>query len=1616
MKMDFEKQSLNKVSTLLQEGMLGNRPPDSLRNSMIPRYMASSIENISPFRMLIKRVNNLIKQIHGETEEPKEEKEASKDPPSQEEESSTNLPVGFNLQRLAKVKPKEAAAKSKKSAFRKHLIKDNLGHSSLKTLEHKESEGMDVFLSHDRKFMVTEELGLFQVLETDEDTQKESFCLRFIDQCKIDQKEEDIGNFFFLPDSSGIVVITTFKIYIFNCFTGKAVHKIDIPWPKIKGKSKNFRSEHSFSCSGSFLDEADFYFKKKSFVSRSWVKQKNPSGYLLCTKFDEIEASFWYIKLKNLKLTPNTGMLEPNRVELIRIHLKAIPKEIMTSEETLIVNGKYIVALSQIRGRGLIETQINLFEFKDLDKLSKQLKKKNSIQLTFSKDVQQLSIKGYSVHPAQTPGSLYMSSAILKYIDQNKLKIVRCLGSTMTVETLFESHSVYKLSGFSLLLNEQFLAVDFGFKLDFFVRDEKNDLVGDNPGLSSGDNDSDGVSEPSFIFLNSQKKSDSAMYKISPTVKMMIINENNNIKAINFDLSQFIDFNVLNINNSQKPVDRFKSITYDNLELKTLRKPLSQAKKENYDPIPFNDYKKIGWVDSEGLLRTKRFLEEYPDDKDSSDDCEYVDECVYISGLHAFFVTVFREGKPTQFLLYDINSDTIEKIQFLEDTLGKEVNNFVNIESCTSDGVIIKGSVEKKKKIFVLTFPEKKIISIDIPDSEKNIEFTYALAGNKFLKWLTYQTSSRFKVEIFQIEGNSISTDSMEIMFPSIIESANNTIITDDFTICYDSNGMVVFNHKTGEALYQENFEGDWISPCNVALSPNHQFFVISNSERLTVYKVNGFMKRDLQMKPSHKSGDNAVYFSDDSRFFVILNEILSLATVYYTESLKEYTTLEVPSLSYCLNYNRLSCHISNEGLLSLNFLDGTSFISSSLEIIPNEFTQNHLLYFKKIDRYLNRLNKKLKQEDLNQLVTLIKKTPDYQLQASYNLTFLFFCLNNSELITTYFERVSLEVLIKDHKILELFYTAYNCSNSKEALLKKFEADASEEVFLVPESTFQWILNQSDLIKDQLDSTLLVKLLINNYGEPFACNLKSDLSTVNDIMYDINDKFSIRPVNYIFEESYKPLLSESNDSVIINQAHYSLVKLDLSNGSLFSRNLFRLLETAPDTDLKQSFKHIIYAKWNNIKWIAVLYAVLYWAMAILAYCYYGFYTDNVPLAIVFCVLLVIFSLIEIKGAISDPKNYFFSFYNFIDITIMVVSFVSVLILVSAGNSERKGYSWLKIAALLLVWARAITWLRVIRQCRYLITMVLEVFIDIIPFFVILLCYTVGFAFVWMIAYRFSDIEEEKNTQPEFYNVFYDTINILFGNSPEKDDGRYRGVRFTIIAFGNVLLSLTLVNFLIAVISGTFERINSDQDLYDVKELLNIIRDFDAILSKMCGSKQRVKKQVVTLKQPFEGDTLEGLGELIKEHNKDLQGAIEMSRAEASTNYLEVRQKITELEGTIKGFDSKYNNIMTKLAKLNGETYKDQEEAEIVELDLTSLDLDDLDLDDIDLSDGNNNGGSDSPPADDDDSDSIPDLDLDEPANPPNNNANNEGGAATAPGTGTNQDDLLDNNDDLDLDD
>jgi hypothetical protein len=307
------------------------------------------------------------------------------------------------------------------------------------------------------------------------------------------------------------------------------------------------------------------------------------------------------------------------------------------------------------------------------------------------------------------------------------------------------------------------------------------------------------------------------------------------------------------------------------------------------------------------------------------------------------------------------------------------------------------------------------------------------------------------------------------------------------------------------------------------------------------------------------------------------------------------------------------------------------------------------------------------------------------------------------------------------------------------------------------------------------------------------------------------------------------------------QIYISATPVELTFGSQLCTELFILLDQCPSEELNELLRPFIYLNWSNIFPITVSYMLAYWAFAGICYAFYGFQQKSLGLGIAVICFSVLFLVYELLNWKSNGRNYLQSPWNWLDFCCLLGCIVTVPMLWHF-DVETRGWAAGRCVIVTIVWFRAITWLKIFRSVRYLISMILRVFYDMIAFLTILTGCIFGLAFIWRLAAYFGPDEDPDVTGretlelvPSFFSSLQVVTFIILGNMPATEgDGReFSVVKFLVaVAFG-IILALALTNFLIAIIGSTYSTFEDTKKLHDLREVIGLIVEFNGTAGSLC---------------------------------------------------------------------------------------------------------------------------------------------------------------------------------------
>ncbi|OMJ90474.1 hypothetical protein SteCoe_7177 [Stentor coeruleus] len=276
-------------------------------------------------------------------------------------------------------------------------------------------------------------------------------------------------------------------------------------------------------------------------------------------------------------------------------------------------------------------------------------------------------------------------------------------------------------------------------------------------------------------------------------------------------------------------------------------------------------------------------------------------------------------------------------------------------------------------------------------------------------------------------------------------------------------------------------------------------------------------------------------------------------------------------------------------------------------------------------------------------------------------------------------------------------------------------------------------------------------------------------------------------------------------------------KLNMNPGSNDSINFVKaLISTENETVFMSDFiKIILEEKWKKIRSVLYIQSLLYLIYLIAISCYSTF--EGMFLLILSFVLNVILILYEFKQAISSGSDYFSDIWNYFDLLRLILATLMFITDIISGNV----YSEIIIALVLLIsWMRGIAYFRVFKATRYYINLIYEVVLDIFPFLMIVFYSTLAFSFIFERVFRGT-----SDQVPDYFYYLSVSWELNLGTFSSSD---YTTLMYLAFILHAVLNPIIMLNLLISVMSNTFERVNSQVEVADNKELAKMILEAELV--------------------------------------------------------------------------------------------------------------------------------------------------------------------------------------------
>ena len=278
----------------------------------------------------------------------------------------------------------------------------------------------------------------------------------------------------------------------------------------------------------------------------------------------------------------------------------------------------------------------------------------------------------------------------------------------------------------------------------------------------------------------------------------------------------------------------------------------------------------------------------------------------------------------------------------------------------------------------------------------------------------------------------------------------------------------------------------------------------------------------------------------------------------------------------------------------------------------------------------------------------------------------------------------------------------------------------------------------------------------------------------------------------------------------------SLLKMDLSRGSPESISFIKSLKNCHNADVFKSelVKAILLYKWNQIMLGLTIQSLVYLAL-VTTIVFQTVYRDIPTTLVIILVLNSLFLLYEIAQMKMRLRSYFLSIFNIFDLLRILLLYVyPIAVFQNAGITSQ---NWILAAANIMCWYRLIGYIRIFQPTRYLIRMCAEVMKALGPF--LLIFFTIIIAIC--LAYY-----ADRQSVYSFGECVVNIYSLAYGQFNNSTDTNLQTFVYVI---ATLLLTLIMLNLIIALMGEVFQNVKDAMDVADKKEMASIILEVDSIM-------------------------------------------------------------------------------------------------------------------------------------------------------------------------------------------
>ena len=590
----------------------------------------------------------------------------------------------------------------------------------------------------------------------------------------------------------------------------------------------------------------------------------------------------------------------------------------------------------------------------------------------------------------------------------------------------------------------------------------------------------------------------------------------------------------------------------------------------------------------------------------------------------------------------------------------------------------------------------------------------------------------------------------------------------------------------------------------------------------LSIKYINNSMRTTVsEGKMSNDEGPFIVQYTDDKQFilisqgrFMIIYSIFSKLPVY-----------NVDGLSGGIQYSVL-----NNYDISMIYNDGSVQKVSIKKVLIAIFTDFIGINMMKYNEYID---KKEKKQIFDRLLKIMELVPISNIILDNIYSDMIVNLDNEEILMKFIDLVGLENAIYYCGMIQSSIVNQKL-NIIRGLITRIDDYRTKNKGRIPNINQKEIVslfNQNSKYYNSTESQdLILRIMFNQY-KTVDMGLQDeelyflDLNAVPTVYYCPREE-RIEDARIYLRDSCPSNIEKMN-------VHVCEIPLHLDNGSEFSINFFPVLKNMPDHYLEKFFSAIVYYKWKKVNTYARWYAGIYSIMNLFSYLYLTVFLQNTFLYVCIVVLCSLFLLFEVKCFLSSKSNYFStaSFKNTFDVSVLILNIVCCTTIQSSSSTTSEESTMRYIHILRIVTLVALCWrgaivLYCFKGFRYLISMILQVILDIKYFIILIIYVSCYYGALWRMIPTVIDGVYGEEEDSIWTSILTGGTIAMSGYENDSENNTFQHI---VAIIGGIFLGLVMQNFLISLISDTYSEVKENRGVTDVKSIIDLIFDWDCFL-------------------------------------------------------------------------------------------------------------------------------------------------------------------------------------------